>query len=176
MSSIMSTLEMEIALIKFFEPSRNLIVPNVSWGLGLSECDLLILTKAGYATEIEIKIAKSDLIRDKKKKHEHNKNSNLVKYLYFAVPSFLVRDALEVIPKRAGLYKVKKIYTYDRKTHYRVILIKKAEANRYAKAWMKMDKYRLARLGALRILHLKEKILKLKKIERAYQIFVENKK
>ena len=47
--------------MNFFNYRANLIVPNISWGLGLHECDLLVLTSSGYATEIEIKVSKADL-------------------------------------------------------------------------------------------------------------------
>lgn len=53
----MTTLEMEIALMEYFGVRQNLVVPNAWWGLqGLNhECDLVRLSKNGYATEIEIK-------------------------------------------------------------------------------------------------------------------------
>lgn len=63
----MTTLEMEIALMRELNIRKNIIVPNVSFGMyfkgygALHECDLLCLSKSGYATEIEIKIIKSDL-------------------------------------------------------------------------------------------------------------------
>lgn len=66
----MKTIELEIAIMEYFGIRQNLIVPNVSWGMnGLHECDVLILSKAGYATEVEIKISKPDLLKDRDKKH-----------------------------------------------------------------------------------------------------------
>lgn len=67
-----TTLDMEIVLMEYFGVNRNIIVPNVSWGLNLHECDLLIFSKSGYATEVEIKISKQDLLKDK------NKNINII--------------------------------------------------------------------------------------------------
>ena len=93
----MKTLDMEIAVMKHFDIVQNLIVPNISWGIsGLHECDILSLSKAGYATEIEIKISKADLMSDKKKEHGHR--HRYIANLYFCVPSFLKQIALEEIP------------------------------------------------------------------------------
>jgi len=173
----LTTLEMEIALMKFFDTSKNLIVPNVSWGLGLNECDLLILNKSGYATEIEIKVSKADLIRDRQKKHEHNRANVLVKDFYFAVPYDLIADALSVMPKRAGLYGVKKYYDpSDKHQYYDIRMIDKAKSNIGARAWSDKNRCKLAYLGALRILKLKQKALRLEKVEKAFKIFMEDKK
>ena len=84
-----STLEIEIKLLAYFKFSQNIIVHCVADGIYhekcgfLHECDLLVLSKSNYATEIEIKISKSDLIKDSKKEHAHE--SDLIKKLYFAV-------------------------------------------------------------------------------------------
>ena len=54
------------------------VVPNVSWGLLPWEADLLVLSKTGYLTEIEIKISMSDWKADllkKKFKRQHTANS-----------------------------------------------------------------------------------------------------
>lgn len=145
----MKTLEMEIALIQYFNPRQNIIVPNVSWGMAdLHECDILILSNHSYATEIEIKISKSDLMADKKKKHTHQHNH--IKRLYFAVPQFLIDVALKEIPKRAGLYGLKK----DR----RPILMRECEPNKDCVQWKDWERHQLSRLGSMRILGLKQKI------------------
>lgn len=57
----MNTLEIETAIAMKLDIRKHIIVPNISWGAGLHECDLLVINKSGYATEIEIKISKSDL-------------------------------------------------------------------------------------------------------------------
>ena len=47
----------------------NIIVPNVSWGMGIEyEADLIVLSKQGYATEYEIKRSYSDFVADFAKK------------------------------------------------------------------------------------------------------------
>ncbi len=65
-------LDIECALATYFDPRRNLIVPNVWWGMGLNhECDLMVMTRSGYVYEVEIKTSKADLVRDLKKPHGH---------------------------------------------------------------------------------------------------------
>ena len=89
----MTTLEIEIALMEHFNVRQNSIVPNISWGIAnLHECDILVLSKSNYATEVEIKISKSGLLKDKEKKHGHNHNH--IARLYFAVPKKLKRNSL----------------------------------------------------------------------------------
>ena len=100
----MKTLEMEIAIMSHLGVRQNIIVPNVSWAFINYEADLVSLTQSGYATEIEIKVSKADLKKDKEKKHNHD--SKLFKYLYFAVPKELTEFALSEIPEKAGLYEV----------------------------------------------------------------------
>lgn len=60
-----NTQDMELAVTGLLNFRVYTIVPNVSWGLGLGhECDLLALDQQRRFTEIEIKISKSDLVRD----------------------------------------------------------------------------------------------------------------
>ena len=155
----MKTIEIEIAMMKELDVRTNLIVPNVSWGIqGLHECDLLALSKANYATEIEIKISKSDLLKDAEKEHGHR--HEYVARLYFAVPENLKDIALYTIPERAGLYIVKSVYNDWYKDYRNVAeLVRGCKRNKYAVKWPDEERYNLARLGTLRILKMKEKIL-----------------
>lgn len=85
---------------------KNVIVPNVSWGLGLShECDMLYLDSKDRFTEVEIKISLSDLKADFKKWHSHK--SNIISRLQYAVPERLAEQAINLIPKTAGLITVR---------------------------------------------------------------------
>ena len=148
---------MEIAVSAYFNPRQNLSIPNVSWGFNIHECDLLILTKNRYLYEVEIKISKSDLIKDKEKQHKH-KNDKIRK-LYFAIPKELEKD-IEHIPEHAGIlivYKAKNGRIYCEK-------LKEANINNNSTPICDDDAYKLARLGALRIWTLKKKISGLLKI------------
>lgn len=162
----MKTIDIEIAVMGYLDIRANMIVPNASWGVArLHECDLLSLSKTGYATEIEIKITKSDLLKDKEKKHGHEHNH--IKYLFFAVPKKLEAIALKEIPERAGLYVIEKYWWTGRYPHfrgdvgewlYKVTQVRGAITNKRAIKWSEAERLQLARLGAMRILGLKKKI------------------
>lgn len=153
----MKTIEMEIALALHFNYRLNLIVPNVSWGLGLHECDLLIMSKAGYLTEIEIKISKSDLIKDKEKCHGHR--SRKIKYLYFAIPEELIKD-ISHIPKRAGIIIVRK-HLRD----FSCRIYRKPKQNKILYVVPEKEQLKLAKLGSMRIWGLKKKLINRKNHE-----------
>lgn len=155
-----NTLEMELALMKYLGIRTNLIVPNVSWGMnGLHECDILSLSSSNYATEIEIKVSKGDLINDKHKDHQHD--HMLITYFYYAVPAKLAEFALTEIPEHAGLLSVEKVM-YFGKEYLRVIQLKPAIRKKKAYKWTIDDRLKLSRLGTLRIYGLKSTINKLK--------------
>ena len=158
----MTTLDIEIALMQHYNVRQNIIVPNVSWGMGLNhECDLLILRKSGLATEIEIKISKQDLLKDKQKPHKHF--SQLISKLYFAVPEKLEEFALENIQKNAGLLVLKKrVSTYSNYEFEKIVpeIVKSSVINKSAFKWSNEQRYNLARLGTMRILSLKKKLNK----------------
>jgi len=81
---------------------RYACVPNVSYGLlDHGEADLLCLSNSGVFHEVEIKVTKSDLLADAKKRraHEHR----LVPYCWFAVPTDLVGLALDCVDSRFGI-------------------------------------------------------------------------
>ena len=142
-----TTPEMEIALASYFGIRTNLIVPNISWGLGVHECDLFVLTDSGYAWEIEIKVSRSDLIKDKEKyhKHEHRK----IKRLYFGIPENLTPH-IHHIPGIAGIIVVN-IHGNCRK-------IREAKTKGNYK-FSDSERYKIARLGTMRIWSLKQKLL-----------------
>jgi len=148
-----TAVEIELALSSFFDARANLIVPNVSWGLNLHECDILILSKAGYATEVEIKVSKADLKKDRDKGHGHV--SDKIKRLYFAVPEKIDTAFVEAhVPARAGIIVVNK------KGKCRIV--KQCTYNMKAKPFSDSDRMQLARLGAMRIWGLKRNIVVLK--------------
>jgi hypothetical protein len=167
--------DMEIHIARYFNYRANLIVPNVSWGLGFQhELDLLVVRKSGYAIEIEIKVSLSDLKAERnKKKHQHC--SKKIKALYYAVPQRLLNRALELIPTHAGLIIVRE----NPKTKYeeikRVYIAKQAKYNNNRKLNDKeLDKLR--ELAAMRLWSLKEhNYLLLRQAEYWRQIAAERK-
>jgi len=151
----MKTYEIEQCVARYYNPRVNLIVPNVSWGLFLHECDLLVCTKAGYLHEIEIKISLSDLKADKKKAHQHL--SKKIKCLYFAIPENL-EPHIEHIPERAGILLVR--------DKWRLTKIREAQRNPYAGAVDIGTRYRMAWLGCMRIWQWREQIEKIKEVDK----------
>ena len=153
----MTTLQMELALVRYFNPRKHLIVPNVSWGLfWRQEVDLLMLTGSNYAIEIEIKISKGDLLKDVQKYHQH-KNDKISR-TYFALPTSLI-PLMNAVPMHCGILEVEEKAYYGR---YRIIEHRKPDV-RHEYKFTEQERYKLARLGALRIWALKRKIYKLKK-------------
>lgn len=157
----MKAIDIEIAVSKYLNFRTNLIVPNVHWGMMIHECDLLVITKAGYAWEIEIKVSRADLINDKKKKHRHK--SDKIKWLYFAIPECLVKD-IEHIPERAGIIVVKEKHYAEYidgkriKTPYLGCDILRSPKTNCNYKFSEEERYAVARLGAMRIWGLKEKL------------------
>jgi len=102
----------------------------------------LIISKAGYAKEIEIKVSKADLKKDKEKRHSHN--SKKIRQLFFAIPEKLGIDfALEHIPNKAGLIVVDKFG--------RCKVVKSAKINTKVEKISIEDKLKVAHLGSMRI-------------------------
>jgi hypothetical protein len=158
--------DIELALATHINERQNLIVPNVFWGLGFKyELDMMVVTQNKYAWEIEIKITKSDLKADLKKKHGHY--SNRIKRLYFAVPEELKDEALKLIPERAGLFIVNKpgFYTCNGRRIYKpqVELIKAPKINMNARKLNDEEILKLYQLAAMRIWSLKRCIYNLQK-------------
>ena len=144
-----TTGEIEEAVVRHFNARKNVIVPNVSWGMFPYELDLCMLNLAGmYASEIEIKISKSDLKADGKKHHCHDKNGNFIKYLWFAMPDKL-KGCEDLVPENAGILYINK-YGYGK-------IFRKPVVNPVARKWDYEKAFKLARLGTLRIWSLKRK-------------------
>ena len=143
----MTTFEIEIALMKYIGPRKNIVIPNVSWGFNMHECDLLVVSGAGYLTEVEIKISAADLKKDVGKTHGHW--DDRIKYLYFAIPEKL-KTHTEYIPQRAGVLLVN-----DKK---RVVKIRDAVKNKNCMKMSSAELITLYRLGCLRILSLCENV------------------
>jgi hypothetical protein len=153
--SNLNCLDIEIAIANHFDVRRNLIIPNVSWGMHLHECDLLIMTQSRYLYEVEIKISKADLKKDLNKRHGHN--SDKIKRLYFAIPEKL-KDCIDLIPERAGIILVPEYENYCR-----CKVVREAQNNPKANPLTNEEVLNLSRLGVIRIFSLKKKIKNLKR-------------
>lgn len=140
--------EIEIAIAQWFGYREHVIVPNVSWGFLTYEADLLVLSSSGYAWEVEIKISRGDLVRDKHKRHSHE--SRKVRQLWFAIPEKLA-NCIEHVPERAGVLIVS--------TDGKVRELRKPTANEFAIKLTDAQQFQIARLGAMRVWDLKKRIV-----------------
>jgi hypothetical protein len=134
-----------LAIAKYFGTRTHIIVANVSWGMDLPyEADLLILHASGYMDEVEIKISKSDLRRDRLKYHNHD--GRHIRRLWFAVPEKLA-PIIHEIQERAGVLVVG--------ADGRVRMERRPIINKLAPKLRDDQKFQLARLGAMRVWDLK---------------------
>ncbi len=155
LSRDIKTLDMEVTLMTHLDVRKNIIVTNVSYGLGVHECDILKLSKACYATEYEIKVSRADLRKDFEKNHTHTNKK--IKNFFYAVPKHLEVYALELIPEEAGLVVV----NYNRNgTRLIVEQVKASIANKTARKLTDSEVSKLLKLGCMRILSLKKVIQK----------------
>jgi hypothetical protein len=148
-SQVMKCIQIEIAAANFFDIRRNIIVPNVSWGLGLHECDLLVVRRQSLcAIEVEIKTTKADLKKDARKRHGHK--SNKIRQMYFAVPEKLAAFALETLDPEIGVLSV---------VGLRATQIRPARIRAGARPLSQAEALTLATLGTMRIWSLKRNLL-----------------
>ncbi len=158
--SVPTCTEIEHCLAQEWGPRQNIIVPNVSWGLGIHECDLLIASKSGWATEIEIKVSRADLKKDAGKGHGHI--SNKIKWLYFALPEAL-ENCLDLVPAHAGVIIIRNNFRegYSIPRHS-AEFVRSPTPNQAARKLDDDEMKQLMRLGCLRIWTLKQSVIRLK--------------
>lgn len=169
--------EIEVALAKssYFNFVKNILAFNVN---GISsklpiwhECDMLVLSKSGYLTEIEIKRSWIDFLADFKKEHHHE--SELIKYFYYCIPLSILDKAYNYLYENEINYTGIITYTEDLFIEIHNKKIKPYfEGDKVHYASPTMPNYRklfleeqleLARYGAMRSILLKEKIINLQK-------------
>jgi hypothetical protein len=142
----MNESEMQLEIARWLGWRTHLIVPNVSWGLGLHECDLLSMSKARWVTEVEIKVSLADLRKDANKTHWHR--SDKIKYLWFAMPD-LMKGHEEHVPENAGIVYVKENGVK--------VVNRKPKPNKQAKKLSEAEAVHLGMLGTMRMWNMKKK-------------------
>ena len=102
-----SLLDIELALSDMFHWLQNLVVFNVN---GLSgrlslqhECDMLVLSKAGFLTEVEIKRTFADFCNEFKKKHHHESYGPDIKEFWYCVPDGIFERCLDKLSENGWL-------------------------------------------------------------------------
>ena len=160
-----SLYQIEMALAKHdkFNFIRNVVAFNVDGfgSIGLwHECDMLVLSKSGYLTEIEIKRSFADFKNDFKKKH-HHANSKLIKYFYYCVPKSILEKAINYFIDN-GKYAVDGFITYDEYLWLEFHSVDNfMKMKREFRKLTLEEKFQVARFGAMRSVGLKEKIIRL---------------
>lgn len=156
--------EIEVAIMQHFGVRQHIIVPNISWGFnGMHECDLYIIKKSGYAVEVEIKRSIADLKKDFDKKHNHVDLQNRIIEFYYAIPEELYEKAKDLIPSTAGIIIICRWIDYKKQNRIRARIKQKAIRIKNARKLTLDEQFKVAILGCMRILRLKEKLIKLKK-------------
>lgn len=161
--------EIEVALAHYnsFDFRRNIVAFNVNGWSGtlpiFHECDMLVCTKSGYLTEIEIKRTWSDFVADFKKKHKHE-NNGLMKYFYYCLPaSFDLKETYVLLEEHKVNYSG--ILFYDEYLNFQFHGFRVSQddyQNRCLKGHKKLtieQQLEVARLGAMRVIGLKEKLI-----------------
>lgn len=165
-----SLLDIEIALAEEFGWKRNVIVFNVNGISGklpiFHECDMLVMTKAGYLTEIEIKRSFTDFCNEFKKSHHHESYGPDIKEFWYCVPQGILQKVKEKLSEKG--WCPSGIITYDEKLNLRYNLVPDipnsvrlfSDSPRPLSLEQQLE---LARLGAIRQITLRKKIQKLEK-------------
>lgn len=179
-------IESRLAHSDMFNLRRNIVVPNVSWGLLEYEADFVSLSKSGYLTEVEIKRSWEDFRKDFTKKHLHD--DQRISYFYYCVPKSIankVMDALYVVePFDCGWRKYKitgikegvptnaGLITYDNHDWegnecewIGIDFIAYAGRRKAARKLTDQEQLKLAHLGCMRLWDLKKKIAKLQEYD-----------
>lgn len=162
--------EIEIALAKSreFDFSQKLVVFNVLGEGSIlpirHECDVLVCSNAGYLSEIEIKRSYSDFMCDFKKRHDHQ--SKYIKNFYYCVPFNIkdkVVDFLDNFENRDDWRTKAGIIVFHEDSDW--ISVKRVpKPNKECVKITTEQKLYLAKLGSMRVMNLKRKILKLEKL------------
>lgn len=173
MSTERTLYEIEVALSKCdtFNYVRNIVAFNVN---GMSsnlsiwhECDMLVLSKSGYLTEIEIKRSWSDFIADFKKDHSHE-GRGIIKYFYYCIPECLLEKVYEKLEKLQISYTGLVTYNEDLKIALHGRRYKGCYSNEISYAFTEIhpnrklfleEQLQVARFGAMRAVKLKEKFI-----------------
>lgn len=150
---------MELAIAKHFGFRNNIIVPNISWGFGMHECDLFLIKKSGVAVEIEIKRSKSDFLADFKKGHNHKDGQNRITEFYYAFPENLYESCKDLVPENVGIIVCYRYVNYKNENCVSATIKRRPKRIKGARKLTLEEQLKVARLGTLRIWSLKEKII-----------------
>lgn len=157
--------EIELAIVnsRIFNKRTDIFVPNVSWGLLNHEADMVIMTKSGYLTEIEIKRSWEDFKADFKKDHEH-KDERVYKF-YYCVPSSIKEKVIELLKTKD---KFPAVLSYSEEGIVTDLKVGFPNTNRGRKLFLE-EQLTIARLGCMRVWNLKQKLVDIMHIEQSHK-------
>lgn len=155
MDTKLSVQEIEDAIILLHAGGirSNLCVPNVSWGMGIQyEADLLVVTKAGYCTEYEIKRSYADFLADMRKDESAHKAPWVYRF-YYVIPESIKDKVLKYFNDKGG--ELPGIISYDERG-----MIGICGGYPYVKGGRRMfleEQLKIAKLGTMRYWNLRNK-------------------
>lgn len=160
----MKTLEVEVALMRHFDFTQKIIVPNITHTSQILrfETDLLILTKSSYAHGIEIKVSLQDFKKDFEKSHiktlDMDRYFKRLKHFSYAFPENLLKFAKENVDERFGLYSLRKI---DTELYGEMTLVDEIRkpSTLFNYKWSEEERTKLMHLGCMRIYNLKKRAI-----------------
>ena len=152
---------MEVAIAKYFGIRQFIIVPNISWGFGMHECDLFLIKRSGVAIEIELKRSKSDLLADFEKRHHHqDKQNRISEFFIMRFLKKLYESCKDLIPPDAGIITCYRWTDYKKQERVDAHTKREPKKIKGARKLTVEEQLKVARLGCMRFWSLKEKIIK----------------
>lgn len=123
---------------------------NISWGLfSWGEVDYIALSKSFYYTEVEIKLAYNDFVKDSDKKKfttkKCDKREKQIRYFYYAAPEELAKRILTEAPEDIGVLSI-----ISTPKNLILKVLRKAKINSKAKKVKEQEAFKLARLQTFR--------------------------
>ena len=147
--------EIQLALYNsgIWNKRQDIFVSNLSWGLLNHEADLVILTKSGYLTEVEIKRSWEDFKADFKKEHKH-KDEHVYRF-YYCIPESIKDEFISFLEERYELIRPSVLcYTEEGE----IKITPGGWPNTGGRRLFIEEQLTVARLGCMRIWNLKEKL------------------
>jgi len=97
------------ALARALGPYQQILIPEADFGGGI--CDLLAISRAGYATEYEVKVSLSDWNADRNKDKWKSQNRRFVKRFVYAIAPQLEHKIPDWLTPDMGVVTVDRLHS-----------------------------------------------------------------
>jgi len=97
------------ALVRALGPWQQILIPEATFGGGI--CDLLAISRAGYATEYEVKVSLSDWNADRNKEKWESRNRRFVKRFVYAIAPQLEHKIPDWLTPDMGIVVVDRLHS-----------------------------------------------------------------